>query len=94
MPQTNLEPESGAQFFGKIERLDDERLFRASCYAQLQRSTGLEKDVPKYWMCATDAAAKKWIEVQAAQRGFPKYTILEQTRWDRPARDTWQEAAP
>jgi hypothetical protein len=71
MPQPNLTPDSGADFFGKIERLDGERLFRASCYARLQLSGKLETDAPKFWMCATQAAAEKWIEVQAALRGFP-----------------------
>jgi hypothetical protein len=37
MRETNLNPESGAEFFGKIECLDEQRLFRASCYAQVQR---------------------------------------------------------
>jgi hypothetical protein len=76
VPQTNLSPESGAEFFGKIECLD-ERLFRANCYAQLQRQGELERDTPKFWMCATQAAAEKWIEVQAAQRGFPTFKIVK-----------------
>jgi hypothetical protein len=83
MPQTNLKPESGAEFFGRIERLDEERLFRASCYAQLQQSGSLESDAPKFWMCATQAAAEKWIEVQAAQRGFPTFKIVKK---DAPLR--------
>ena len=91
MPQTNLKPESGAEFFGKIEHLYEERLFRASCYAQLR----LERDAPKFWMCATEAAAQKWIEVQAAQRAFAKYTIVKQDSpvQDWRAKDAWPEPA-
>jgi hypothetical protein len=28
-------------------------------------------------MCATQSAAEKWIEVQAAQRGFPTFTVVK-----------------
>ena len=95
MPLTNLKPVSGAEFFGTIERLDEDRLFRASCYAQLQQSARLERDAPKFWMCATEAAAQKWIEVQAAQRAFAKYTIVKQDSpvQDRRAKDAWPEPA-
>jgi hypothetical protein len=86
VPRTNLSPESGAAFFGKIECLDEQRLFRASCYAELQRQGELERDTPKFWMCATQAAAEKWIEVQAAQRGFPTFKIVELDRLPRGSR--------
>jgi hypothetical protein len=76
MRPPNLTPESGAEFFGKIECLEDQRLFRASCYAQLQRGE-IERDAPSFWMCATQSAAEKWIEVQAAQRGFPTFTVVK-----------------
>src|ERR1700733_8803721 len=95
MAQINFKPESGADFFGKIEHLYEERLFRASCYAELRKSglvereshqfwvcfgkSGLvERESPKFWMCATDEAAEKWIEVQAALRGFSRYTVLRE----------------
>ena len=94
VPQTNLKPESGAEFFGKIEYLYEEQLFRASCYAQIQHSA--ERDAPKFWMCGTQAAAEKWIEVQAALRGFPKYTVLrgaEAADW-RAFSAPWEELAP
>jgi hypothetical protein len=77
MRETNLNPESGAEFFGKIECLDEQRLFRASCCAQVHRQGELERDIPKFWMCATQAAAEKWIEVQAAQRGVPTFKIVK-----------------
>ena len=78
MAQINFKPESGADFFGKIEHLCEERLFRASCYAELRKSGLVERESPKFWMCATDEAAEKWIEVQAALRGFSKYTVLRE----------------
>jgi hypothetical protein len=77
VPQIGLKPETGAEFFGRIEHLYEEGLFRASCYAQLRTSAGVQRDSPKFWMCATEAAAHKWIEVQAALRGFPKHTMLQ-----------------
>jgi hypothetical protein len=78
MAQINFKPESGADFFGKIEHLYEECLFRASCYAELRKSGLVEREPPKFWMCATDEAAEKWIEVQAALRGFSKYTVLRE----------------
>jgi hypothetical protein len=96
MPQTNLKPESGAEFFGKIEHLTGERLFRASCYAQLRQGESLERDAPRFWMCATEAAAQKWIEVQAAVPGFPRYTVVQQSDRgvDRLGRGVGRETAP
>jgi hypothetical protein len=89
VPQVLLKPESGAEFFGKVERLDEDRLFRASCYAQLRQNAIVESDSPKFWMCATQAAAEKWTEVQAAERGFSKYIVLSEVRpaYRRPFSD-------
>ena len=44
--------------------------------APMRLSRNTRRDAPKFWMCGTEAAAEKWIEVQAALRGFPKYTVL------------------
>jgi hypothetical protein len=89
-----LKPESGAEFFDKIDELGGEQLFRASCYAELRQGASLVRDAPKFWMCATETAAQKWIEVQAALRGFPQYKVVKQRvhSVDRVGREVWPEA--
>ena len=95
MPQTNLKPESGAEFFGKIAHLwrtiGSRELL---CWTSERRELGEGRS--KFWMCATEAAAQKWIEVQAALLGFPKYMVVQKRAHgvDRLGRDVGRGVSP
>ena len=73
MRKLGLRAEDGAQFFGVVEKIDDQ--FRVSCYAQMDHKDRIETEEPEYHLCASEGEAVKWIELRTSQRGFHKYRL-------------------
>ncbi|MGO8711343.1 MAG: hypothetical protein ACLQUZ_04645 [Rhizomicrobium sp.] len=69
-----MKAEDGAEFFGRIDPVDDGQ-FRASCYARLDHRHSVETETPDSMICPSVAVAKEWMERQAGRRGFKKYKL-------------------
>jgi hypothetical protein len=69
-----LTPEEGAVFWGKIEDLGGGD-FRASCGARLDQGSHIDEEVPAIQMFNSARRAQRWIEEQAARRGFESYRL-------------------
>ena len=75
MSAGGLKAEDGAQFFGRVELIDEDK-FRASCFARIDRKQNLSTEEPKTRMFTTANEAEDWISYQAQRRGFAKYHLL------------------
>jgi hypothetical protein len=72
MKQPALRAVDGARFFGTIDSLDNGRMFRATCYAQIDHKS---TEQPEIRMFASDDEAEQWIGQEARRRGFDAYSL-------------------
>ena len=75
MSAGDLKAEDGAEFFGRVELLEDGR-FRASCFARIDRKQGVSTEEPKIRLFQSANEGEDWISYQAQRRGFSKYRLL------------------
>jgi hypothetical protein len=71
-----LRPEDGANFRGRIERIEDGR-FRAECWAELDLLSSVRLEEPVYCQCNTRPEAEQWIDGQAMARGFARWQRVD-----------------
>jgi hypothetical protein len=72
---SGLMAEDGAEFFGRVEPLEDGR-FRVSCYARIDRKDSEGREEPKTRLFRSANEGEDWISYQAQRRGFAKYHLL------------------
>lgn len=75
MSADNLKAEDGAEFSGRVERLEG-GIFRASCYARIDHKRSVSTETPDYRMCESANEGEEWIKRQAERRGFSKYRLM------------------
>jgi transcriptional regulator with XRE-family HTH domain len=76
-PQDPLKAENGAEFFGQVDYLADDKKYRATCYAQMERydeTVTTEEPTTRIFLSAGEA--ERWVSHEADRRGFEKFELL------------------
>ncbi|MFZ5685519.1 MAG: hypothetical protein ACOY9C_12855 [Pseudomonadota bacterium] len=64
--------EDGAVFNGSVTQVDRD-LYRATCWAEIDRKSEVQQESPEYFMAPSRDAALDWIRQQGARRGFASW---------------------